>query len=761
MIDSYFDRQTAFVFVTNVSGVQSDGVLSQDGNVYDVTWDAVWNVRTRVFQDGWSAEFEIPYNALRFVQQPDGIYRWGINFRRYISRKKETDEWIMVPRSETLQISKWGYVDGIRGIAPPLHLELLPYVSGTAQYETATDAHPWTKSYKGQAGVDIKYGMARNFTLDATVNPDFGQVEVDQSVLNLTVFETRFPGEAPVLRRGGADVHVRLERRQHSALPFLLPPDREAADGEPLRHGAARGLDRRQPAGHDDLRRRESFREDERRVFAWGHDRDDRRDGRRHDRFGGRKIEDPRRNRAARTTSSAPSRNSTGAHGLAGWGRLPCGTAILPGYSGGLDWNVHFGGSAYTLDGYVAGAHASAARVLTDGSAGSDGEAGRLLFSRIAAEHWFYTGSFDFYSRYFNCNDMGFFAQPHDFGDYLQLIYRENFGTGILRRYAFSLVPATRWNWNHVLTTSTAELTFTGEFLNFWRPTVIYDVYLPAYDDEERGIIGTYRRPAGHSFTAQVQTDPRSNVVATMTGIYAFNEKGKSSWTGSLGLGLRPVSWVELTPTVLWLRSRKDEAWVYPGGNVTDPAVAAQPFSVFADRDVDELDLELQGTVTFTKNLSLQCFSQILLARGTYNGYRRFAGDTPVPYDYPSNPAFVSADFNEAILNANVLLRWEYIPGSTLYLVWTQGRFGDSGDYGERVRPEVPRHVRAPARRRPCAEDQLLVPPLIAEVAHEEAEHAPPVLLPPDVRHVVMLRPRDEPELLRLVRVGEHHLRVA
>ena len=104
MVDSYFDRQSAFVFVTNVSGVQSDGVLSQDGSVYDITWDAVWTVKTRTYVDGWSAEFEIPYNALRFAYQPDGVYRWGINFRRYISRKKETDEWVMVPRSELFQI---------------------------------------------------------------------------------------------------------------------------------------------------------------------------------------------------------------------------------------------------------------------------------------------------------------------------------------------------------------------------------------------------------------------------------------------------------------------------------------------------------------------------------------------------------------------------------------------------------------------------------------------------------------------------------
>ena len=681
MVDSYFDRQTAFVFVANVSGVQSDGVLSQDGNVYDITWDAVWNVRTRVFQDGWSAEFAIPYNALRFAEQPDGVYRWGINFRRYISRKKETDEWIMVPRSETLQISKWGYVDGIRGIAPPLHLELLPYVSGTARYQTARGAEPWSKEYRGQAGLDIKYGLARNFTLDATVNPDFGQVEVDQSVLNLTVFETRFPEKRPFFVEGaqmfmfGSSVDntplslffSRRIGKQPTGSAYVVPPPGGRIDDNPQVTtilGAAKVSGRTN--GGFSLGAMTATTDEMDAVTV--------------DSAGARtRIRtEPR----GSYTVVRAKQEFAGGTWLGGMGTLAARDERQPGYSGGLDWNVHFGGSAYTLDGYAAGAHSSAPRVLTDGSSGSDGAAGRLLFSRIAAEHWLYTGSFDFYSRYFNCNDIGFFAQPHDYGDYLQLIYRENFGTGVLRRYALSLVPATRWNWDHVLTTSTTELTFTGEFLNVWRPTVVYDIYLPAYDDEERGIIGTRRRPAGHSITGQVQTDPRSNVFATLTGIYAFDEKGKRSWTGSLGMSVRPVSWIELNPTVLWLRSRTEEAWVYPGGNVVDTAVSASPFSVFADRDVDEIDLELRGTVTFTKDLSLQFFSQILLARGQYRNYRRFSDGTPIPYDYPANPSYVNAGFNEAILNANVLLRWEYIAGSTLYLVWTQGRFGDSGDYG-------------------------------------------------------------------------------
>ncbi|MEK7249450.1 MAG: DUF5916 domain-containing protein, partial [Bacteroidota bacterium] len=201
-IDSYHDHQTAFVFSANVAGVQSDGFLSQDGNVYDLSYDAVWRVKTARHREGWSAEFEIPYNAIRFSPQDDKNYEWGINFRRYISRKRETDEWVLVASTERLLISKWGHVEGIRAIILPLNLSLIPYASGTATFETESPARPYKSGRAAGAGLDLKYGLSRNFTLDAAINPDFGQVEVDQSILNLTVFETYYPEKRPFFIEG-------------------------------------------------------------------------------------------------------------------------------------------------------------------------------------------------------------------------------------------------------------------------------------------------------------------------------------------------------------------------------------------------------------------------------------------------------------------------------------------------------------------------------------------------------------------------------
>jgi len=118
---------------------------------------------------------------------------------------------------------------------------------------------------------------------------------------------------------------------------------------------------------------------------------------------------------------------------------------------------------------------------------------------------------------------------------------------------------------------------------------------------------------------------------------------------------------------------------------VVDPAVSPEPFSVFGDRDLDEVDLGLRGIMTFSRTLSLQWFAQVLLARGQYANYQRAATSTVmIPYDYASSPGYKNYNFNESTLNANLLLRWEYMPGSAFYLVWTQARYGDSGIYEQR-----------------------------------------------------------------------------
>jgi hypothetical protein len=682
MIDSHFDRQTAYVFSTNVSGVQSDGVLSQAGTVYDITWDAVWTVRTKIFRDGWSAEFEIPYNALRFVERDEERYRWGINFRRYISRKKEIDEWVMVPRSESLPISQWGTVEGIRGIKPPLHLELMPYVSGLTTAKTASAVEPRRSSTKGDGGLDVKYGIARNFTIDATINPDFGQVEVDQSVLNLTVFETRFPEKRPFFVEGaqiftfGSSVDNtplslyfsrRVGRRPGGSGSVVAPPGGVVTDNPEVTRilGAAKITGRTESGLSIG-----AFSAVTDAMYATVQD------------AGGGTAKVATEPRGSYSVVRL-TQEFEAASWLGGMLTLASRDRTNPAVMGGVDWNVRLGQGNYTADGYFAFGRASEDRTLLNGLGGRDGLASRLVIGKFAADHWLYFGAFSFATPYFNPNDMGFFAQPHDYGGYTQLIYRENFGSGFFRRYSMSVVPEVRWNWDNVVTFSQVEFTATAELPQFWNATIIYDCLPRAYDDEERGIAGIHLRGSGNSFTGILGTDERKGISAKATGGYGIDERGKRKVVAQLELTVRPMPTLELKPSATWVWARNEETWVYPyGGVVFDPAISASPFAVYGDRALDELDLAMRGTVTFTRNLSLQAYMQVLLAKGQYQNYRRNTGRSSIAYDYPANPGFVSGDFNEAIFNANVLLRWEYLPGSTIYLVWTQGRFGDTGVYG-------------------------------------------------------------------------------
>jgi hypothetical protein len=666
MIDSYFDRKTAFVFTANVSGVQSDGVLAQEGTVYDVTWDAVWSVKTRVYSDGWSAEFEIPYNAIRFAEKREGGYTWGINFRRYISRKKEVDEWVMVPKAESYSISKWGTMEGIMKIQPPLRLELTPYVAASTTMETAVPDHPRSTSNTVRAGLDLKYGVARNFTLDATVNPDFGQVEVDQAVLNLTVFETRYPEKRPFFVEG-AQFFTFGSSYDYTPLPLFFSRrigKRPTLSGyaasqpgvtlekNPLETTilAAAKLSGRSAAGLS-IGALTAVTEEELATYK--------------DSLGSHTLRtEPQGSYNVVRVKQEFDEGSW----IGGMATMAARQSLRPAVSGGVDWNLQMARRTHSLDGYLAVANTWA------GDAQRSGAAARLMFSRVSAVHWFYSGSYDFYTRNFSINDLGFFSRPHDHGGYVQVRYLEFAPSGPFLRYGVSVVPESRWNWDGVQTFSQIEVSATGDFTNFWRAIITYDLKLPAYDDGERGIIGTYRRPAGLALTLQLRSDERKAVSGTLNLGYEFDTKRKTSFFAGPAVVVRPLSWMELDPSLLYLRTRLEEAAVVSGGRV--PVVDGM--SLFADRDVDELDLEMRGILTFTRDLSLQFYTQMLLARGNYRDYRRLFGSTTFAPGVTPAPNY---NFNQGTFNANVLLRWEFMPGSALYLVWTQSRASDSGRY--------------------------------------------------------------------------------
>src|SRR5256885_3094663 len=197
MIDSYHDRRTAYEFAVNPAGVKRD-YYEYDDSREDISWDAVWDAATRIDSLGWTAEFRIPLSQLRYPHAAE--HSFGIMIMRDITRRGERDSWPVYRRSKSGIASQFGELSGLRGLGSPHRLEISPYA--VAKNSAAPQANGFARSQKQSLGGDLKYGVTSNLTLDATVNPDFGQVEADPAQLNLTAFETFLAEQRPFFLEG-------------------------------------------------------------------------------------------------------------------------------------------------------------------------------------------------------------------------------------------------------------------------------------------------------------------------------------------------------------------------------------------------------------------------------------------------------------------------------------------------------------------------------------------------------------------------------
>jgi hypothetical protein len=184
MIDSYHDRRSGYEFAVNPVGVKRD-YYTYDDSQEDASWDAVWDVSTRVDSLGWTAEFRIPLSQLRFAKS--GSNTFGFMIMRDIARTNERLSWPLYRNSKRGIASQYGEITDLMGLSSPRRLEIVPYA--VTKNVSTFDETSFGRSQKQSAGLDLKYGLASNLTLSATVNPDFGQVEADPAVLNLTSFE--------------------------------------------------------------------------------------------------------------------------------------------------------------------------------------------------------------------------------------------------------------------------------------------------------------------------------------------------------------------------------------------------------------------------------------------------------------------------------------------------------------------------------------------------------------------------------------------
>ncbi len=751
-IDSYHDHQTAYRFAVNPSGVKQDGVvLTQTGGGGgfdgggDDSWDPVWEVSTRVTEDGWAAELRIPFSQLRF--RPGSEQMWGIQLQRRINRNQELAVFSFTPKLERGGVARFGHLSGLEGIEPGRKLEVLPYVGMRAEYirqDPSTQvafSNPFRSGsdYFGRAGVDLMYGLGSNLTLNATVNPDFGQVEVDPAVINLTAFETRFEERRPFFVEGadifrfsrggnccstGNPPQVLYSRRVGrspqggvaSAAVFSDVPNSTTILGAAKVTGRVgpgwsvgflEALTGREAAPYVDASNVEAQTVVEPLTNY----------------FAGRVRRDYRAGQtqigALVTAVNRDLDDSALANRLAS-----------SAYVGGIDliheWsNRMFRINASFAASYLQGSEAAMIRAQSSSARyfqrpdasnlGVDSTAtslfGTYAMIDLLKQAGAVTAKLAFVSEGsgYEVNDMGFQTKADRLIIDTDLSYDRTRPGPIFRNWRAWGSPDFAWNSAGDRVFTNFNVNFRWQWLSYWGGSVRYQYDFEALDDRLTRGGPMAVLPAVHSGNANINSDSRKPLVARAAYRWREGVDGSYQHAGSIDFTFRSGEKLQLGLGPSLERGYSRAQYVTTR---TDPLAIATYGRryIFAPIDQTTLSLETRLNLTLTPTLTFELFMQPLISSGRYSGLREFR--EPRTFDFlrygidvgtiarqndgtflidPDGAGSASSftvpdrDFNVRSLLGNAVLRWEWSPGSTLFLVWQQSRSQriEASDYDE------------------------------------------------------------------------------
>ncbi|HEU0016454.1 MAG TPA: DUF5916 domain-containing protein [Longimicrobium sp.] len=758
VLDSYHDRRTAFRFGVNPAGLRRDVYHSNDGQGEDAGWDAVWEVATTIDSAGWTAEFRIPLSQLRFNARADGGEQtWGATFFRYIARRDEWSHWAPWLPEHAGFVSRFGELQGLRGLRAPRRLELLPYTSARLDRRPAPgspgDPFYHANDVGGAVGLDVKLGVTSGLTLTGTVNPDFGQVELDPAVVNLTAFETQFAERRPFFVEG-ADIFrfgQPVAYNRYGAPEFFYSRRIGRAPQVPLGSGDAGWVD--QPEQSTILAAAKLSGQVGGGWSVGVMDALTQREDGRWETTGGERGTypvEPLSNyfvgRVRRDLNGGAS--TVGALLTSTYRDLahPGLEGVLRGNAavGGIDFEHSWARRLWTVSGYVAGSRvggSEGALLRTQTSSGR-------YFQRPDAEHleldpertslgghaaalalnrsgdWDMSVELRDVSPGFELNDLGF-ARRADFRSIATFLgHRHNRPTKHVRQWTAATWTTLAWNQGgDRISTELGGSAFVM-LPNLWHGGVELGVSPEVKDDRLTWGGPLAARPASWSGGAWFNSDQRRSLSFGGGWFMGGDRNGGWSRSGNFSVALRPSPslQVRVGPSL----SRVRDAAQYLA--TVEDEDAAETFGaryLFARLDQTTFSLDTRVDWTFTPTLSLQVFAQPFVAAGSYGEFKEFRTPGRAEYDvygrdrgtvctveggYVIHPVqqvdcaeaaggidVPRPDFTVRSLRGNAVVRWEYRPGSTLFFVWQQERAG-AGASGVFHADDVGRLFREPAR---------------------------------------------------------------
>ena len=755
-VDPYYDRRSGYFFIVSAGGTMMDGVSYND-DWEDDTWDGIWDVRVSIDDKGWSAEMRIPFSQLRFHKKQE--YVWGVNLGRMVGRNNEEDYVTYKPRGENGFVSRFADLRGISGVSPPVQVELMPYIRTRAEYLQVESDDPFNDGsrYVPAVGGDLKVGLGANLTLDATVNPDFGQVEVDPAVVNLSDFETFYPEKRPFFVEGSntysfgqgglsnywgfnwGDPDIFYSRRIGKAPSGSIPPN-DYADvpfgttiltaakvtgniGSNLKFGTAHALTGKTMA--DLSYEGTQSRSEVEPLSYYGVLRGQKEFNEGRQGLGGiatytkRFFDDPR--------LASEMNDDALVGGLDGWTTFDADRVWgMSGY--GAFTHVRGTSERITALQYSSGHYyqrPDADHVRIDSSATSmSGYMGRIAVAKEKGNIIF-NAAFGVISPGFEVNDLGFAFRTDLVNMHVVTGYQWT-EPGRLFRQA-RLVVAVFQSLDFGGTNIWRGFFHNGNltFHNFWQAGWNYAYNPWTYDNRRTRGGPLVHIPPGWQLGLNVNTDSRKKVELFL-GAFSYMRTNEGEFEFEAGVEWKPSPSLQIRLEPGFSKDRTLVQWVT---NVTDPTADATYGAryVFATIDQTTFSGSIRVNWTFTPRLSFQLYAQPLVSAGHYHGYKELAapasysfnvygegGSTITPLmasdgtigAFEVNPdgtgpaptfTFDNPDFNVKSLRGSAVLRWEYLPGSVLYFVWTQNRadFDNSGEFDFRESLSTLAHTQA------------------------------------------------------------------
>jgi hypothetical protein len=730
-IDSYYDKRTAFSFTSSVSGVKGDEYISNNGDYWDPGWDPIWYLKTSIDQDGWVAELRIPLSQLRFADKPE--LTWGIQVQRLYFRNQERSQWQYIPPDAAGYVHLMGEMKGIHGIRPQKQVEIQPYIVARTESFEKQEGNPYASGSASamDAGLDAKIGITSDITLDLTVNPDFGQVEADPSQVNLTAFELFFQERRPFFIEGNNTLNFPVSQFNNNTLFYSrrigrqpqgsVDTDISGQDNVTEYSKAERGttiLGAAKLTGKN------------KKGFSWAIlESVTGREYAEIDSVGFKReqLVEPLTNYfVSRAQQDINKGNTTLGAMFTATNRKIEDTRLQwlhdGAYSGGIDLVHHWKKRTYYVSAkgvmtQVKGSKEAIAQTQLSSEryfqrpdnhhtefnpdrTSLTGTGGQLIIGKKSGNLVSDLGVV-WQSPELELNDIGFLSQTDNISQWFWMQYRVLKPVGITRWQRYNINEWREHDFGMKKINEGYNVNAHFEFKNFWQSGggVSYQVGSASNADLRGG--PTLRYPGSVYYWVYTSTDRRKKFSGMINHEFTIGRKNYSrNASVYLDLVYQPANAfnISLSPSFTWNKNQLQY--------VATASSNGTPRYVVAAIDQTIARVTLRMTYMVTPNLSLQYYGQPFGTVGVYSNYKSVTDASASSYserfaripsytvsadarayevdednDGMADYGFQSPDFNFGQFRSNMVLRWEYIPGSTFFFVWTRERNGAFYDH--------------------------------------------------------------------------------